>query len=312
MVERRADPGLFRQYVEYLACEIGPRPWRDPALLGKTAQWIGNIFHSFGLRVGFQEFEFDGKLYLNVEAYSASQADRALSGDEGGRQAGAPAEGCLPSSPCLVVGAHYDTVWSTPGADDNASGIAGLLELARIFEGSFPEGLRLVAFCLEEPPTYRTRFMGSYQYAHALREMGAELTGMICLEMIAYFSDAPKSQSFPLPFMNRIYPSTGNFIALVGNLASRNWTMQVKDAFRAGTDLPVESLNAPFFVVGVDLSDHWSFNQMGYSAVMVTDTAFYRNPHYHRSTDRPETLDFIRGAKVVDGVAAAVDALCRG
>jgi Zn-dependent M28 family amino/carboxypeptidase len=211
-----------------------------------------------------------------------------------------------------VVGAHYDTVWNSPGADDNASGIAGLLELARIFEGSFPEGLRLVAFCLEEPPTYRTRFMGSYQYAQALKEMGAELTGMICLEMIAYFSDEPKSQSFPLPFMNRIYPSTGNFIALVGNLASRDWTMRVKGAFKSGTDLPVESLNAPFFVVGVDLSDHWSFNQMGYPAVMVTDTAFYRNPHYHRSTDRPETLDFIRGAKVIDGVAAALDALCAG
>jgi hypothetical protein len=148
--------------------------------------------------------------------------------------------------------------------------------------------------------------MGSYIYAGSLKEAGVRLKGMICLEMIGYFTDAPGSQSYPLPFMNLWYPKQGDFIALVGNTRSTKWTSQVANAFQRGTDLPVETLNAPALMVGIDFSDHWSFNKFGYPAVMITDTAFYRNPHYHRRSDIPETLDYRRCAKVVDGLAAAI------
>ena len=211
-----------------------------------------------------------------------------------------------PGRPLLVVGAHYDTVSRSPGADDNASAVAGLMEMARLLGDNPPTGLRMAAFCPEEPPAYRTRRMGSYVYAESLKQAGVKLKGMICLEMIGYFTDTPGSQSYPLPFMNIIYPKEGNFIAMAGNIMSAKWTRQVKNAFKRGTDLPVECLNAPAIMVGIDFSDHWSFNKFGFPAVMVTDTAFYRTPHYHQPSDLPDTLDYKRMAKVVDGLVAAV------
>ncbi len=249
---------------------------------------LSKTFSDCGFQVEFQPVKFRKETYYNVIA-KAEGEEREVS-----------------ARPLLVVGAHYDTVSGSPGADDNGSGVAGLMELARILGPTPPPNLRLVAFTLEEPPVFRTRRMGSYVYAKSLKRAKIPLRGMICLEMLGYFSDRPKSQSFPFLFMDRIYPDTGNFIALVGNIRSSPWTKSVKEAFKKGTDLPVETLNAPAIVIGVDLSDHWSFNRMRYPAVMVTDTAFYRNPHYHRATDLPHTLDYKRAAKVVDGVARAV------
>ena len=297
---KKADPHRFKGWVEYLAEKIGPRPYTKPALLKKVAEDLAAGMADLDLDVKMQGFSFKGQTYFNVIGKPAQKGRTGASVPEKADR--------LESAPLIIVGAHYDTVQYSPGADDNASGIAGLMELARVLGNMAPSNLRIVAFCLEEPPAFRTRHMGSYVYAKSLKKAGVKLKGMICLEMLGYFSDRPNSQSFPLFFMEKIYPNTGNFIALVGlgNRRSRKWTSEVKRAFEKGTDLPVESLNAPFFVVGVDLSDHWSFNKMGYPAVMVTDTAFYRNPHYHRPSDTPSTLDFVRAAKVVDGLAHAV------
>jgi Zn-dependent M28 family amino/carboxypeptidase len=288
----KASPHLMRKWVEYLALDIGPRPYSEPYLLRTLAEDLSKELYSLGYVVELQPVSYQGNEYFNVVA-STKKAGKD-------------------DSPLLVVGAHYDSVETTPGADDNASGVAGLLELARILAETPPPNLRLVFFTLEEPPTFRTRNMGSYVYAKSLKKEKAHLMGMICLEMIGYFSDKPKSQSFPVYFMERYYPDTGNFIAFVGNRKSRKWTMEVKKAFMEGTNIPTEHINAPWIVIGVDFSDHWSFYQFGFPAVMVTDTAFYRNSHYHRFSDVPETLNFDNAAKVVDGLAHAIMVLSGG
>lgn len=283
---QKASPDIMRSWVEYLAMDIGPRPYSSPELLKKVAERLSTELYALGYEVELQPLSYLGEEYFNVVAF--------------------PREARQHDAPLLVVGAHYDSVSITPGADDNASGVAGLLEIARILAPSPPPNLRLVFFTLEEPPTYRTRNMGSYAYARLLKKEGVHLRGMICLEMIGYFSDRTKSQSFPLFFMDRYYPNKGNFIAFVGNRKSEKWILSVKKAFMQGTDLPAEHISAPFIVIGVDFSDHWSFYQFGYPAVMVTDTAFYRNPHYHRPSDTPGTLDFERAAKVADGLSHAI------
>jgi Zn-dependent M28 family amino/carboxypeptidase len=284
----RADPERLREWVTFLAETIGCRPATRPDLLQAVAERIAAGFQKLGFAVTRQPVPWRKTTLANIIAAPGKPA---------------PTDSRLP---LLIVGAHYDTVSRSPGADDNGSGIAGLMELARLLAAEPPPGLRLVAFCPEEPPAYRTKNMGSYHYAQSLKKADSRVAGMICLEMIAYFNDAPGSQSYPIPFMNTLYPDCGNFIALVGNLRSAPWTRKVRNAFAAATDLPVETLNGPSLVVGIDFSDHWSFNKFGYPAVMVTDTAFYRNPHYHRASDTPETLDYVRAAKVIDGLAAAI------
>ncbi len=286
-----ADPGKLQQWVEYLALEIGPRPYSSPKLLRKVADCLSGSFKGLGYNVDEQLYYYKGEAYCNI---CASPKKEVIKQE---------------TVPLLVVGAHYDTVSCSPGADDNASGIAGIMELARLISRDPPPGIRLVAFALEEPPVFRTRYMGSFVYARSLKRSQACLRGMICLDMIGYFSNRPKSQSFPLFFMDRFYPNTGNFVALVGNTKSTKWTKEVKDAFSRGTDLPVESLNAPTIVVGIDFSDHRSFNRFGYPALLVTDTAFYRNRNYHRPSDMPKTLDYQNAAKVIDGLAFAVRTL---
>ncbi len=286
----KADPSQIRYWIELLADKIGPRPCSIPETLDKVARILADRFSELGYKVEFKPFRYKNATYCNVIAAPGHLNGTGISREKA----------------LVIVGAHYDTVSGSPGADDNASGIAGVMEVARILANSPPEGLRLVTFTLEEPPAFRTRNMGSYHYAQKLKRSSANVMGMICLEMIGYFSDRPNSQRFPLFFMNRIYPDTGNFIALVGNKRSTSWTNRIKDGFSRGTDLPAESLNAPWLVIGIDFSDHWSFYKMGYPAVMVTDTAFYRNPHYHRPSDLPDTIDFERAAKVVDGISRAI------
>jgi Zn-dependent M28 family amino/carboxypeptidase len=206
-----------------------------------------------------------------------------------------------------VVGAHYDSCNDTPGADDNASGVAGLLELGRLLVAHPPrKPVELVAFPLEEPPYFRTQSMGSMQHAKSLRAANRELRFMVSLEMIGYFSDAPGSQGFPSPAIGKMYPDTGSFIAVVGQFGDFGLTRRVKARMMGASDLPVESFNAPRAVAGVDFSDHASYWAHGYPALMITDTAFMRNPNYHQITDTPETLDYVRMAKVVEGVYAAV------
>lgn len=278
----------LRRVVTALARDIGVRSYRNIDSLKKAAAYISSELSSFGYEVERQPFFFFGNVYHNLVAELAGS-----------------------SSPktILVVGAHYDTVGTTPGADDNASGVAGLLGLARALAGKrLAATVRFAAFCLEEPPACRTQSMGSYQYAGRLKADRENVAGMICLEMIGYFCDREGCQRYPFPFMSAAYPSAGGYISLVGNMRSRSFTRTVADSFRKATDLPVLTLNAPPIVVGIDFSDHWSFGKFGYKALMVTDTAFYRNPHYHAPGDLPETLDYERMAKVVEGLTAAVTA----
>ena len=200
----------------------------------------------------------------------------------------------------IVVGAHYDTVPGSPGADDNASGVAVLIELSRIVRG-----VRFVAFANEEAPYFLTPEMGSFVYA---RDRADGVRAMFSLEMLGYYDDAPNSQRYPTP-LGLFYPDRGNFIAFVADLSCLNLVRRAAKVFRDNSDFPSEWLAAPSIVPGLSWSDHWSFRKHGIPAVMVTDTAFYRYPHYHLPSDTPEKLDYARMAKVTMGLAGMLKEL---
>jgi hypothetical protein len=294
MIANATVPALaanLRQHLTVLCDEIGPRSMRQPEALARAARYVEEQFTACGYRVVPQEYAWRGGTFRNLTVELPGESR--------------PGE-------VVVFGAHYDTVPQTPGADDNASAVAALLELARLCHGRLGRDLRpartvrFVAFTLEESPAFFTPYQGSRVYARALRQQRVKVAGMVALEMLGYYSDEPNSQRFPLFPLRWIYPTTGNFIGVVGNLRSAVLARQVALAMRAGTDLPVEALAAPALVPGLGLSDHVSFWLNGYRAVMVTDTAFYRNANYHRPTGRPETLDFGRMAQCVQGLCRAV------
>jgi hypothetical protein len=257
----RSDSMSIRQNLKRTVTElsqtIGSRGYLELSALESTSDFIASEFRSYGYRASYQPYDIQGNTYHNIFAEI-----------RGGKR----------PEKIIVIGAHYDTVMETPGADDNASGVAVLLELARLLKaGSFDRTVQFVAFTLEEPPFFRTKDMGSYRYALKLSEGKKEVEGMICLESIGYFTDTPGSQLFPLPFFRWFFPDKGNFITFVSDLRSRDFLRRSLKAFKKGSDLPVESLSTFSIVPGVDFSDHWSFWKFGYRAVMVTDTAFYRN-----------------------------------
>jgi Zn-dependent M28 family amino/carboxypeptidase len=206
------------------------------------------------------------------------------------------------SAELVVVGAHYDSVSGSPGANDNGSGVAAALELARLMRDSRPERtVRFVWFVNEEPPFFTGEDMGSRRYVRVLKESGARVAAMFSLETIGYYDDRPRSQRYP-PLIAALYPDTGNFIAFVANLASRGVLREALGAFRRHARFPSEGAAMPAFVPGVDWSDHASFWEAGYPALMVTDTAPYRYPHYHLASDTPDKLDYERLARVVTGL----------
>ena len=210
-------------------------------------------------------------------------------------------------APILIIGAHYDTVPGSPGADDNASGVAALLELARSFQslrGQSPIEVQMVFYANEEPPYFKTRAMGSYTHAQSIADPD-RVIGMISLETMGYFSDEEGSQNYPFPLSIR-YPQTGNFIAFVGDTSSRSFLRDTIEEFRRHARIPSLGGTVPSLVQGVDWSDHWGYSQRGIPAFMVTDTAPFRNPHYHRQTDTPETLDYDRLTLVVEGLDKAL------
>ena len=279
----------LKKTVCIFAKDIGSRGYRELESLENAARYIASEFRSCGYDVSVQSYTVEGNVYKNLIA---------------------EIKGIKAPEKIILVGAHYDTVTGSPGADDNASGVAGVLELARLLKNqSFDKTVRFAAFTLEEPPFFRSRFMGSYVYARSLNEKNTVIEGMICLEMIGYFTDLPNSQYFPFSFLRWLYPDKGNFIIFVSNLQSKNFLIRLRDTFKKGTDLPVESISTLSIVPGIDFSDHRSFWEFGYDAVMVTDTAFYRNPNYHERGDVPETLDYERMAKVVLGIKTAIEKL---
>ena len=205
----------------------------------------------------------------------------------------------------VVIGAHYDSLPGTPGADDNASGVAGLLELARTFARGASRTVRFALFVNEESPFFGSEAMGSLVYAKACRARGDGVVAMVSLEMLGYYRDEPGTQRYPRP-LSMLYPDRGDFIAFVSDLSSRSLVRRAIAAFRSRCSFPSEGAALPEFLPGVGWSDHWAFWSCGYRAIMVTDTALFRNPHYHGASDLPATLDFARMARVVGGLGAVL------
>lgn len=275
----------LKLHVQVLADEIGERNvWHAEALMA-AASYIRNTLEEQGYQVRIQSFESEGQTVQNIEV--------ELPG------ATAPQE-------IAVVGAHYDSVADGPGANDNASGIAALLEIARLLAGeTHARTLRLVAFVNEEQPFSSGEQMGSRVYAERSRQRNEQIKAMISLETIGFYTDQAASQHYPFPF-SYIYPDTGNFIGFVGNMSSWNLVRQSLGAFRASTAFPSEGVAAPGWIRGVGWSDHASFWQAGYPAIMITDTAFFRYQHYHRETDTPDKLDYKSLARVTRGLVDVV------
>jgi hypothetical protein len=283
------DAARLAAHVRMLAETLLPRDASHPENLDRVAAYLREEFTQAKGRCFDQPLQVSGRTYRNVVAGFGPETQERI-----------------------VVGAHYDTAGPLPGADDNASGVAGLLELAYLLgQTELPLKVELVAYTLEEPPFFRSALMGSAVHARALQAAGAQVRAMLALEMIGYFSDAPASQQFPHPALRLFYPTTGNYITVVGKLGQAGLVRRIKAAMIGATSLPVYSINAPATIPGVDFSDHLNYWQVGYPAVMISDTAFYRNPHYHRHTDTAEKLDYRRLAQVVEGVYAAVKTLAQ-
>jgi len=284
----RADPDQLEGHVRTLAEDLTPRDADHPERLAPVAEYIEAQFARHTDRLADQPYAVEGTTVRNVIA---------CFGPETGER--------------IIVGVHHDTAGPHPGADDNASGVAGLLELAQLLDGVTLQGpVDLVSYPLEEPPYFSRNEMGSAVHAQALKEQGVAVRAMLALEMIGYYTNAPNSQQFPLFALRPFYPSEGTFIAVVGRWGwgQHHLVTTVREGMRGGS-LPVHSINAPRIVPGVAFSDHLNYWHAGYDAVMITDTAFYRNPHYHAPTDTPDTLDHDRMAQVVDGVFGAIAAL---
>jgi len=275
--------------VTYLAGTLGNRDTDHPAPLKAAATFIEQRFRSAGYAVDYQPYAVDGQTVYNVIAELPGTSDEIV-----------------------VVGAHYDSVKGAPGANDNASGVAALLALAdRLVESQPQRTLRLIAFVNEEPPYFQTDQMGSLVYARAAKARGDKITAMISLETIGCYSDEPHSQHYPAPF-NLVYPSEGNFIAFVGNLGSAGLVKHIVNRFRNDVRFPSEGAAVLGSIEGVGWSDHWSFWQCGYPAVMVTDTAPFRYRWYHTAQDTPDKIDYDRTARVVNGIELVVrDLLAR-
>jgi hypothetical protein len=281
-----SEPQILKKHVEYLANIQPPRSYSHPKGMQKAAQYVIDEFKKGGLHPEEQKFQVDGTTYKNISV---------LIGPPKGRR--------------FVIGAHYDVAGDQPGADDNASGIAGILELARVLaprQLQLSHPVELVAYALEEPPDFGSPQMGSYHHAKSLREKNIEVEVMIALEMIGYYSEEKGSQNYPLSAMKLFYPSKGHFISLVGRNGEKEILNRIASIFRKYSKIPLETLASPFMMTGLDLSDHSNYWTFDFPAVMMTDTAFMRNPNYHTLQDTPETLNYEKMAEVVRGLYAAI------
>lgn len=275
-----SDTSLLIAHVTTLVNVKGYRTYDDTAALSSVATYISNEFKKSSSRVSFQNYKVLGKEYRNVIcSFGPEKGER------------------------LIIGAHYDVCGNQSGADDNASGIAGILELSRLLKNKPLEmPVDIVAYSLEEPPFFRSTYMGSYVHAKYLHDNHIPVMGMICLEMIGYFNDASKSQNYPIGFLRWIYGSKADYILVVQKLGSGNFGRRFNRKIQNNLTIKTRFLRSPKFLTGVDFSDHRNYWKFGYDALMVTNTSFYRNKNYHTIGDTIQTLDFNRMAKVVDEV----------
>jgi hypothetical protein len=285
----------LRADVQKLAGDIGERNmWHYPQL-NAAADFIENSVSRAGLRPRRDTYEIRGQACHNIETEIAGA-----------------------SPEIILIGAHYDSVFGSPGANDNGSGVAAMLALARRFANRQPERrltqtpyktLRFVAFVNEEPPYFLSGEMGSLVYARRCKERREKISAMISLETIGYFSDAPNSQIYPSRALGAFYPKVGNFIGFVSNVHSRTLLRRAIALFREHAKIPSEGAALPWFIPGVSWSDQWSFWKNGYPGIMVTDTAPFRYPYYHSADDTPDKLDYDRFALVVSGMEKVIENL---
>lgn len=284
--EERAIAATLKRHIETIAAAEHNIAHYDQ--LEKVAAYLETTLSSLGYAIGRQTFTADGKLVRNIDAVIE------------------PVGTMDPE--VLVVGAHYDSAPGTPGANDNASGAAAVLELARLLrdlQGQTRKRIRLVLFVNEEPPYFMTTHMGSLHYAKLLAGRKERVTAMLSLETLGYYSDEPGSQNYPVPF-GMMFPNKGNFVSFVGLLNSRPLVQQVIASFRSHTAFPSIGGTAPGIIPGISWSDHWAFGQYGFQGVMITDTATFRYPHYHEPTDTPDKVDTEKLARVVKGIERVV------
>lgn len=276
-------PKRLENTVRVLSEEIGPRNYASYKNLNKAADFIKSTFQEIGYKPEEWAYEVEGRTYRNIVA----GAKKNFTGEY------------------IVLGVHYDSYFN-PGADDNASGIAGLLELARLLKRSdLNVPVMFVAFTNEEPPFFMTGQMGSSVFVRVLKESSVKVKAAVILEMIGYYSQGLFSQRY-LPLLGPFYPNKADFIAIVGNFASRQIVDFIRNDFKQHKYFSAEALTSPGFVPGINFSDHWSFWQEGYPAVMITDTAYLRNKNYHAMTDLATTLNYEKMAKVVWGLKESI------
>lgn len=277
-------------HVQKLAGEIGERNELHYAQLNAAVDYIEQSFSTAGFQPKRDSYDLRGRTYHNIET-EIRGAHREI----------------------VLIGAHYDSVLGSPGANDNGSGVAAILALARRFANKPSHcTLRFVAFVNEEPPYFQSTQMGSFVYASRCKARGDQIRAMISVETVGYFSDIAGSQSYPLPGLGGLYPKTGNFIGFVGNVRSRVLLRRAIAQFRQYAKIPSEGAALPSAIPGVAWSDQWSFWKQGYPGIMITDTALFRYPDYHAATDTPDKLDYDSMTRVVEGLRKVIEDLANG
>lgn len=282
--------------VRTMAEGIGERNMHTPGSMEQTAGWIEERLKEIGYNTKRHCHEIGGFWY------SGQTADNLIAELKGSKR----------SDKIVIIGAHYDSVSGSPGANDNASAVAVLLALAEWFaDRPQPGTLRFVAFANEEPPFFHSRQMGSYAYARQCSKLGENVTAMMAMDGLGYYHDEPGSQSYPVPGIGLFYPETADFIGFVTRVRDTGLLRQALEAFRKEATISAEGAALPGFIPGVYWSDHWSFWKHGYPAFLVTDTLLFRDPEYHTPGDTPERLDYRRMARVTEGLKEVLKELAR-
>ena len=280
LISQTTDAVVCEKHLKAIIETDGYRNYKNINTLNTVSEYIFNCFKENADTVYYQDYQVNGNKYRNVVCVFNSKATRTI-----------------------VIGAHYDVCGNQDGADDNASGVVALLELSRLIKGkSMNYRIEIVAYSLEEPPFFKTQDMGSYIHAKSLYENKRDVYGMICFDMIGYFSEVKGSQTFPLPLLSLFYGSKGNFITIVNKYGKGKFARRFTSSYKRNSVIRAKKFTGPRFIQGIDFSDHLNYWNYGYSAVFITNTAFYRNKSYHTSADKAETLNYVKMAQVIDGV----------
>jgi hypothetical protein len=284
---QHADTNLIKLHLEKITKTENARNFRNIEILNSVASYIYTEFNKYADTTYYQNFDVEGTEYKNVVCVFGSN-----------------------NTETIVIGAHYDVCQNQEGADDNASGTVGLLELARLLKGKeLKHRLEIVAYTLEEPPFFRTIYMGSFIHSKSLKARNENVAGMICLEMIGYYNDRKHTQSYPIGVLSLIYGTKGDYITLVNKFSKGRFSRKFTKQFKKGASLRTRVFNGPKALPGIDFSDHLNYWNFGYNAIMITDTAFYRNYNYHQEGDKLETLNIEKIGQVIDSVLNGLNAL---